>query len=131
MPLSCWAGHGLAFPPLGKSSRRIRPSSSSDEGFTRVPRPGWRLRFRREGRPIQALPQRYEAAMSTTQDVLKPAAMAIPKEGYIERIDGPYGPLFPKTPANYGFSILGKVIPGREDAIRAYGKTIEEAVKAN
>lgn len=69
--------------------------------------------------------------MSTIQDGLRPAALAIPKEGYIERIDGPYGPLFPKTPANYGFSILGKVIPGREEAIRAYGKTIEDAVKAN
>jgi hypothetical protein len=65
-----------------------------------------------------------------SEDFLKPAAMAIPKEGYIERIDGPYGPLFPKTPANYGFSILGKVIPGREEAIRAYGKTIEDAVRA-
>jgi len=62
---------------------------------------------------------------------MTPAALAIPKEGYFEREDGPYGPLFPKTPANYGFSILAKVKPGREEAIREYGKTIEAAVKAD
>ena len=55
--------------------------------------------------------------MTMTEDFLKPAAMAIPKEGYIERVDGPYGPVFPKTPANYGFSILAKVKPGREEAV--------------
>ncbi|MES2033075.1 MAG: hypothetical protein V4466_02770 [Pseudomonadota bacterium] len=57
--------------------------------------------------------------------------MAIPKEGYFERVEGPYGPLFPKTPANYGFSILAKVIPGREAVIRGYGQTIEAAIKGN
>ena len=68
--------------------------------------------------------------MATPEDFLTPAALAIPKEGYFERVDGPYGPLFPKTPANYGFSVLAKVKPGREDTIRAYAKTIEGAVKA-
>src|SRR3954454_22568883 len=69
--------------------------------------------------------------MTVTEDFLKPASMAIPKEGYFEKIDGPYGPLFPKTPANYGFSILAKVIPGREATVRAYGVTIESAIKSN
>jgi hypothetical protein len=69
--------------------------------------------------------------MTTTEDFLRPAAMAIPKEGYIERVEGPYGPIFPKTPANYGFSILAKVKPGREAAIRDYAKTIEGAVRDN
>ena len=69
--------------------------------------------------------------MTTTADFLKPAAMAIPKEGYFERVDGAYGPAFPKTPANYGFSILAKVIPGREATIRAYGPTIEAAIRDN
>ena len=69
--------------------------------------------------------------MTATQDFLKPAAMAIPKEGYIERVDGPYGPVFPKTPANYGFSILAKVKPGREATVRGYGKSIEEGIKGN
>jgi hypothetical protein len=57
--------------------------------------------------------------------------MAIPKEGYFELQQGRYGPVFPQTPACYGFSIIAKVKPGREDAIRAYGKTIEEAVKGD
>ncbi|MBO9542861.1 hypothetical protein J7643_19910 [bacterium] len=67
--------------------------------------------------------------MSTSEDFLTPAALAIPKEGYFERVDGPHGPLFPKTPANYGFSILCKVLPGHEDNIRAYAKNLEVAVK--
>ena len=41
------------------------------------------------------------------------------------------GPVFPKTPANYGFTIIAKVKPGREEAIREYGNIIEAAVKAN
>jgi hypothetical protein len=64
-------------------------------------------------------------------DWTKPDAMAIPKEGYFKAEQGRYGPIFPKTPACYGFSVVGKVKPGREDAIRAYGKNIEEAVKAD
>ena len=58
-----------------------------------------------------------------------PAAMAIPKEGYFTKEDGRYGPIFPQTPANYGFTVIVKVKPGREEAIREYGKTIEAAVK--
>lgn len=69
--------------------------------------------------------------MTVTRDPTTPAAMAIPKEGYFERVEGSHGPLFPKTPANYGFSILCKVKPGREETIRAYAKTIEEAVAAS
>jgi hypothetical protein len=61
-------------------------------------------------------------------DWTKPAAMAIPKEGYFELEQGRYGPLFPKTPANYGFTIIAKIKPGREEVIRSYGKTIENAV---
>jgi hypothetical protein len=64
-------------------------------------------------------------------DWTKPQAMAIPKEGYFEIENGRYGPIFPKTPACYGFSVAAKVKPGREQAIRDYGKGIEEAVKAD
>jgi hypothetical protein len=60
----------------------------------------------------------------------KPAAMAIPKEGYFKLEQGRYGPLFPKTPANYGFTIIANVKPGRADEIRAYTKTLEEKVAA-
>jgi len=59
-----------------------------------------------------------------------PAAMAIPAEGYIELQRGRYGPVFPRTPACYGFSIIAKVKPGREAAIREYGKVIEGAIAA-
>jgi hypothetical protein len=67
---------------------------------------------------------------TVTPDWTKPAAVAIPKEGYFKREQGRYGPVFPRTPANYGFTVIAKVKPGREQAIRDYGKTIEDAVKA-
>ena len=62
------------------------------------------------------------AARAKAGDWTKPAAMAIPKEGYFKPEQGRYGPIFPKTPANYGFTIIAKIKPGREDVIRAYGK---------
>ena len=65
------------------------------------------------------------------QDWTKPAAMAIPKSGVFREEQGRYGPIFPKTPACYGFSIIAKVKPGTEDAIRGYAKSIEEAVAAD
>ena len=61
-------------------------------------------------------------------DWSKPAAVAIPKEGYFELEQGRYGPIYPRTPACYGFSIIAKVKEGREEAVRAYGKQIEEAI---
>ena len=62
---------------------------------------------------------------SKTQDWSKPAAMAIPKGGYFQdKVEqGRYGPIFPKTPASYGFSILAKIIPGREEIFYEYAKT--------
>src|SRR5213076_1574685 len=62
------------------------------------------------------------------RDWTKPQAMAIPKEGYFKLQDGRYGPVYPRTPACHGFTIIAKIKPGREDAIRAYGKTIEKAI---
>ena len=59
----------------------------------------------------------------------KPSAMAIPKEGYFKVQQGRYGPTYPKTPANYGFTIIAKVKPGREAAVREYGNTIEKAIR--
>ena len=65
------------------------------------------------------------------QDWTKPAAMAIPKEGYFKEERGRYGPIFPRTPACYGFSVVGKVKPGREQAFRDYAARIEAAVQAD
>jgi hypothetical protein len=45
-------------------------------------------------------------------DWTKPAAMAIPKQGCFKLEQGRYGPILPKTPACYGFSVVGKVKPG-------------------
>src|ERR1700720_2617650 len=66
------------------------------------------------------------------QDWSKPAAMAISKYGYDKETvqQGRYGPIFPKSPACYGFSILAKIIPGREDVFYKYAKSIEETIAA-
>ena len=69
-----------------------------------------------------------QPAATGAGDWTKPAAMAIPKEGYFKLEQGRYGPIFPRTPANYGFTIIAKVMPGREQAIREYGKKIENAI---
>ena len=66
--------------------------------------------------------------MSTDQDWKTPAAMAIPKEGYFTYKKGNYGPIYPKTPACYGFSVIAKVKSGREAAVREYANTIQAAV---
>ena len=59
----------------------------------------------------------------------KPSAVAIPKEtDQLEQ--GKYGPIFPKTPACYGFSITAKIIPGREEVFHEYARNIEAAVAA-
>jgi hypothetical protein len=80
-------------------------------------------------------PEKAQIMSETSQrdDWTKPAAMAIPKGGFFEdRVEqGRYGPIFPKTPACYGFSVVAKVKPGREQAIRDYGKNIEEAVRGD
>jgi hypothetical protein len=72
-----------------------------------------------------------ELVMPNDQDWTRPAMMAIPKEGYFEEQRGRYGPIFPRTPACYGFTIFAKVIPGREEAIREHGRTLEAAVTAD
>jgi hypothetical protein len=55
----------------------------------------------------------------------KPRALAIPREGYFKREEGRYGVTFPRTPANFGFTVIAKIKPGTADTIRAYGKTLE------
>ena len=69
---------------------------------------------------------------SIQNDWTKPAAMAIPKGGFFkDKVEqGRYGPIFPKTPGCYGFSILAKIIPGREEVFHEYARNIEKAVSA-
>jgi hypothetical protein len=71
------------------------------------------------------------SAPPRSTDWTQPAAMAIPKGGAFKQEQGRYGLIYPQTPANYGFSILAKVKPGREAAVREYGNTLEKAVAAN
>jgi hypothetical protein len=60
---------------------------------------------------------------------IKPSAMALPQDtSTLEQ--GKYGPIFPKTPACYGFTIIAKIIPGRESVFYEYGRNIEAAVAA-
>ena len=69
---------------------------------------------------------------SQPNDWSKPAAMAIPKGGFFpDRIEqGRYGPIFPRTPACYGFSILAKIIPGRKEVFYEYARNIEKTIAA-
>ncbi len=61
---------------------------------------------------------------------IKPAAVAIPKSTeHLEK--GKYGPIYPKTPACLGFTIIAKVKPGRADALRSYGERLAKALEPN
>ena len=62
------------------------------------------------------------------QDPFRPQAKAIPKDGYFELQQGKYGPIFPRTPACHGFTIIAKIKPGREEVIRQYAQRIETAI---
>src|SRR5215467_9662795 len=60
---------------------------------------------------------------------IKPQAVVISKEtDHLEK--GKYGPIFPKTPACYGFTIIANVKPGRAETIRSYGYRLAEALGA-
>src|SRR5438309_3707108 len=63
------------------------------------------------------------------RDWTQPDGMALPKDGYFQFEQGKYGPTYPRTPACYGFTIIAKVKPGREPAIRQYASTIQTAVR--
>jgi hypothetical protein len=59
-----------------------------------------------------------------------PKAVAIPKStDHLEQ--GKYGPVFPKTPACYGFTVVAGVKPGRADAMRGYGERLAKALEAD
>jgi hypothetical protein len=61
---------------------------------------------------------------------IKPAAAVIPKEtDHLEQ--GKYGPIYPRTPAYYGFTLIAKVKPGREEIIRNHGYNLAKALEAD
>ena len=70
--------------------------------------------------------------MSThEQDPLRPQAKAIPEGGYFERVEGKFGPVFPRTPACYGFTIIAKIKKGREPVFREYANKVEAAMQSD
>jgi hypothetical protein len=64
-------------------------------------------------------------------DWTRPQAVAIPKEGYFKLEQGKYGPVFPRTPACHGFTIIAKIKPGREQVFREYGTRLEKALEGD
>lgn len=56
--------------------------------------------------------------------------MAIPKGGFFPgRIEqGRFGPIFPRTPLNGGFTIVARIIPGREPAFEQSARILQQAV---
>ena len=58
---------------------------------------------------------------------IKPQAMALPKDTSTLP-QGKYGPIFPKTPACYGFSVIARVKPGWEEHLYKNAKVMEKAV---
>lgn len=61
---------------------------------------------------------------------IKPAAVVIPKETD-QLPQGKYGPIFPKTPACYGFTIIAKVKPGKAGVVREYGYGLAKALESD
>jgi len=82
-----------------------------------------------EPKPIHPHDRKEKAMATQDGDWSRPQAMAIPKSGYFEYQEGNYGPVFPRTPACYGFTIIAKLKPGREAAMRGYADTVEQALK--
>ena len=61
---------------------------------------------------------------------IKPKAVAIPKS--TEQLEkGKYGPIYPKTPACFGFTVIAKVKAGKAEALRAYGERLAKALESD
>jgi hypothetical protein len=60
----------------------------------------------------------------------KPAAAVIPKHDDSWEV-GKYGPIWPRTPANYGFTIIAKVKEGCAEAIRGHGAKLAKALETD
>ena len=60
---------------------------------------------------------------------IKPKAMALTSDpSHLPQ--GKYGPVYPRTPACHGFTIIAKIIPGREPVFHEYAQNTEKAVDA-
>ena len=117
--------HGDDMPAISGWKWGLKASSGPRAHFDRR---GQRLE--RVSQPTSHQERLTNMSDASKQDWTKPAAMAIPKGGFNKdsAVQGRYGPIFPRTPACYGFSILAKIIPGREEVFYEYARNIEEAV---
>lgn len=61
---------------------------------------------------------------------MHPAAAVIPKHDPSWQM-GKYGPIWPKTPACYGFTIIARIKPGTADTIRGYGLKLATALETD
>lgn len=61
---------------------------------------------------------------------MHPAAAVIPQHDPAWEM-GEHGPIWPKTPACYGFTIIARVKPGRAETVRNYGNKIVAALKGD
>ena len=61
------------------------------------------------------------------------SAVAIPEGGYFpDKVEqGRFGPIFPRTPRRYGFTIIAKIKPGTQANFYQYARNIEEGVAAS
>jgi len=59
-----------------------------------------------------------------------PQAVAIPKDSNNWEM-GRYGPVWPKTPACYGFTVIARVKPGKAETLRNYGNIITKALQGS
>ncbi len=94
---------------------------------------------------MKAQPEKAESTTASTDPVervvsyptgerkidweIKPQAMAMPQDTS-QLKQGKYGPIFPKSPACYGFSIIAKIKPGTEANFYEYARNIEAGVAA-
>ncbi|WP_433086889.1 hypothetical protein ACQP1P_14425 [Dactylosporangium sp. CA-052675] len=61
---------------------------------------------------------------------IKPEAAVLPADPS-QLPQGKYGPVYPRTPACYGFTIIATLKPGRAEAMRVYGQTLAAALEAD
>jgi hypothetical protein len=68
--------------------------------------------------------------MSDAPNWSKPAAVAIPKHDPSWQA-GEFGPIWPQTPACYGFTIIATIKEGHVEDVRKHGAAIANAVEQN
>jgi hypothetical protein len=66
-------------------------------------------------------------AISSKNGWSKPVALAI-EENSSKMEMGRYGPVYPKTPACHGFTIIAKIKAGRKEVFYEYARKLEQAI---